>query len=261
MHLSNNTDFSQHIARPYHFERPMFSNAEIVYKDITVYLDIDKKDFISGMYFTANEDSFWKGYLSILCEVVEGVSITNARELGVEIFAAYLGASKEKAPFVNIALLLLNSALDKYEGLMGGHQKLTNKIDDELICRCFGCYKGQIVEHCRNNSSADLNSVSQEFLAGAGCSSCQKDIKHIIDEQLGANSQSKSLFVGGLTPAQLVLELDSALQKMELDLEIIDLDGYHLKLKCSETPDSSTVEAVEQQIFSELKVKLSLTFV
>ena len=244
-------------------ERPIFSSAKLTYKNIDLYIDIDKKDVIIGLYFTIKGESFWKPYLSILCSIAEGQSIHKAKGIGSDDFSVFMKDSKAAKPFFNLAILLLNEVIKVFEGEVSGHQKLTNNLNDELICRCFGTYKGQIVEHCNKNKDASLNSVSEEFLAGAGCSSCQKDIKTIIDQELGVKNSSQTLFINSMSPVELILKLDECLKTfdyMEYQFEIIKLDGYHLSLSSNKDLNNSVKEMLEKHVFTSLKVKLSLIF-
>lgn len=242
-------------------ERPMFSSVSLSYKNINIFIDINKKDVITGLFFTSESDSFWTPYFSILCSVVEELTIHEAKLIGTSIFNDFIKDTNEEKPFFNVAILLLKEAIKVFEGDVSGHQKLTKSLDDELICRCFGTYKGQIVEHCNNNSEASLNSVSEEFLAGAGCSSCQKDIVKIIENQLGSKSNAQTIFINSMPPAQFILKLDECLASfnfMDYKFEIINLDGYHLSLSTNQVINSSVKEKLENHIFETLEVKLTL---
>jgi bacterioferritin-associated ferredoxin len=60
--------------------------------------------------------------------------------------------------------------------------KQKNESEDDLVCRCFGVYGQEVIEHLVKESESEhtLSSLGTQIKAGLGCGSCHKDLRGLL---------------------------------------------------------------------------------
>jgi len=242
------------IKNPYHLEKPAFhaTKASLNWNNqpIDFYLDINAKEKIVGAYYVVSKVNDWLPHLSALCRWLENKNINfiNFEEFLEDTEYAY-------NEFIYVPHALFAQALVNFRGATFPHQLLKQSADS-LVCRCFGVYEQQIVSLVQVNANVDLKGVTDEILAGGGCTSCSNDIVGIISSTkdfYGLETTQSNPKIKGIYPAQMILLLDSLLKEYGEGIEIISLEGYQLSLKSQNSIDENDLQQF-------LKEKLSVGF-
>lgn len=204
-------------------ERPLFSNANASYNpevgvSATIYLDIEKEIIKDFSYEQKGLDNFVPSF-SMLGEKIIGKNLSEIRELS---FGEEL---------VNLPLKMLNQALTKFTGQTYRFELLNEKIES-LICRCFGVYKGQILEALKVGSP-DLISILDETGATGGCGSCLGDVKNIVREFHGERILiiPKVERVLGMSPVELHLKIDGIIKDFDKQNVVLGIKNNLILLK------------------------------
>jgi len=240
-------DYAEEMKNPYHFATPTFYtiNAEIVLQQqvYKLFLDINASEVIVAAYFTSAKEDFWVAYLSAFCRWLENKKLFAVH---LEEFKEIFSRTEEGLkPFIFMPHALFSLALANLKDQPLRH-KLLKQDPDSLVCRCFGLYEAQIMALVHSNPEIDGKGVTDETMAGGGCTSCSNDIAGIIARTKDffglATDKTKQLKIQGLYPAQMIILLDEILKGLSGDLEIISLNGYDLTLRAEENLAISVIE-------------------
>ena len=151
---------------PYHFETPPIYQVKKSLSGFTLYLNIDSRNIIAGLFFTGPADSPWLGAFSELCLVSEG------RRLSGHFLSSIRPTSPVKQ--WNLPLWLLRAASREFLQTLAPRNRILGYDADELICRCFGVYLPEILPFSSPREVAD------ETRAGGGCTRCRRHIEAIV---------------------------------------------------------------------------------
>ena len=156
---------------PYHFEIPSSYDVKASLQNFTLYLDIDSYNNIKGLFFQGPANSPWVPLFSHFCKVNENV----------ELMSSLSNHRQDSYPgLLHLPFLLLRNAARKFLNIPSPRYQLLKFKSEDLICRCFGVYRPQILDIlCK---TPDLRSVTDQTRAAAGCMSCRKDIEKMIQE-------------------------------------------------------------------------------
>lgn len=157
-------------------EKPLFHSAKASHQELTLFLDFNKKDKLQGLYYTSEGGSAWFTELSALSKEVEGKTFS---ELQKEKLTSYQLPAEV---LFDLPRFLLKSALEIYRGKSPALYKLKSQPEEDLICRCFGIYKGELLELLEQFPEYSSKELSNATKAGAGCSSCLSDFPVILGE-------------------------------------------------------------------------------
>lgn len=161
------------ISSLYNNEAPLFHSSSAEHLDIKLFLDFNKKDVLQGLYYTIPKDCGWGPQLSELAKACEKKSFS---ELQLEITPTC------KNSFFDLPNFLLKEALEIYRGKVPALNELKKSLDDELICRCFGIYKNELLEVLDGNPEYQEKDLTNATRAGAGCSTCLSDFQELFSE-------------------------------------------------------------------------------
>ncbi|RLA65575.1 MAG: hypothetical protein DRQ88_02105 [Epsilonproteobacteria bacterium] len=224
-------------------ERPLFFNANASYipKEgvaATIFLDIDKNKIIDFSYEQKGLEK-WIPSFSILGEKVIGKNLSEARELSFG------------DEFINLPVKLLNQAIDDFIGKTYRFELLGEKAE-ALICRCFGVYKGQVLDALKNGSG-DLLSILDQTGATGGCSTCLFDVEKIIHDFQGETIlvTPKKERVLGMTPVELYLKMDEIIKKWDPKNEVSEIKNSLVVLKIN-SRQAELKEFVDEKFKGEL---------
>lgn len=234
--------------------RPPFFKAHstLVFQEheLWLFLDIDQKDQLISVRvegpFEAGEPYFeWRESFELACSFCEGLSAHEALKIKFHSLLKTLSDEKKQQTLFHPFALLLRKALVDYWGIVEATHELQGNPFHELICRCFGVYRSDLVKHILENpqvTAAELSTLSQ---AGMGCTSCLGDLSDVIQvtrdrfdlvhTKLGAFEKDGSYIRPlGLTPMECLFRLEEALQtwikEHQKTLVITDIRGYEVEL-------------------------------
>lgn len=171
-------------SKAYNNESPLFHSSKAEHAGVTLFLDFNKKDILQGLYYTLQEDSPWKESLSKLAVGLEGKAFS-------ELHASAGSNLSEGEHFFDLPLFLLKEALDSYRGKAPALHELKNEDANDLICRCFGIYKNELLSVLDENPDFKDKDLTNATKAGAGCTTCLSDFQELIAE--GKARQAKKL--------------------------------------------------------------------
>jgi len=108
--------------------------------------------------------------------------------------------NERKLPMIFLPLEMLKKGILHYLGKDDFFANDIKMLKDNLICRCFGTEKMEILKFIFNVSSiSGVLDITNKFGAGAGCGSCLFDLKYLVD---GFDSGQN-----GHSPVQLILKI------------------------------------------------------
>lgn len=162
-------------------EKPLFHSSEASYNDYSLYLDFSKKEVLQGLYFTCDGENNWKESFQELVVAIEGKTYHEIIHMNFR--------SRKAESFFDLPLFLLKEALDNYRGKAPEHCLLKNQKSEELICRCFGVYREEILEFLDSEPEANASQISNATKAGAGCSTCLEDFSELMAEAKSRQAQ------------------------------------------------------------------------
>ncbi len=170
----------------YNNESPLFHSSSAEHSSIKIYLDFNKKDVLQGLYYTMPDNCHWAEELSKLAKSCESKTFSELQK--------NLGESDSKAKtFFDVPNFLLKEALEVYRGKVPALNELKKTINDELVCRCFGIYKEELLEVLGENPEYKEKDLTNATKAGAGCSTCLVDFQEVFSE--ARVRQAKKLLV------------------------------------------------------------------
>lgn len=153
-------------------EKPLFHSAMASHDGYSLYLDFDKRDRLKGLFYEG-EGKLLNSFES-LAKASEGKNFQELQSLQIEL--------SEPKSFFNIPLYLLKRALDSYRGKAPALFKLKNEPEEELICRCFGIYKEELLDSLEENPEFGKKELTNATKAGAGCTSCLVNFQEVFAE-------------------------------------------------------------------------------
>jgi NifU-like protein len=179
---------------------------------------------------------------SILTEMVKGKTLDEALSITNQDIAAALGGlPAEKMHCSVMGREALEAAINKYRGVAAAAAE--DEDEGRIICNCFGITEGKIRRVIREDNLRTLEDVTNYTKAGGGCGSCIAQIEEILDDELGKKAAAEveapkprkavrtNLERINLIQEVLDNEVRPVLQKDSGDLDLVDIDGVHVKIR------------------------------
>jgi NifU-like protein len=179
---------------------------------------------------------------SMLTEMVKGKTLEEALKISNQDIAAALGGlPAEKMHCSVMGREALEAAINQYRGV--APTAAADEDEGRIICNCFGITEGKIRRVIREDNLRTLEDVTNYTKAGGGCGSGIAQIEEILDDELGKKAAAE---VEAPRPAKIVRtnlerinliqevldnEVRPILQKDSGDLELVDIDGLHVKIR------------------------------
>lgn len=164
----------------YNNEKPLFHSSMASHGSLNLYLDFNKKDLLQGLYFTSESDSPWLTQLETMAKELEGKNFLELQTL------------KEIPPvegFFDLPHYLLHEALSTYRGKAPALYELKNQPENDLICRCFGIYKEELLEVLDTHPEYSRQELTNATKAGAGCTTCLSNFSEVLAEAKSRQAQ------------------------------------------------------------------------
>jgi NifU-like protein len=239
----------------------------------TLFLDVDSKERIQSLQYLYDGNPHFIAYFSALSELAKGLTLEQAKTLSHETFKNYFQHDVEfqsldeenQIPWLNLALLMLKKVIEDYEGTFHvPFSEMKKEKSHELICRCFGIYKNELVSLIRENQDFEIRDLMLKTKAGAGCRSCQVDIDeiyfetrelHPLKKKMDVPKASSVYKIQNKSTAQWVIEIDKSIKNFllsnSLSLELIEIEKFkfpELRLKIINPPDKLSVEKLGEKL-------------
>lgn len=159
----------------FHNEKPLFHSTKSTLEGITLFLDFNKKDILQGLYYVSENETSWMESLEVYAKELEGKSFE-------ELQSNYQGFTPKELSFFDLPHFLLKEALEEYRGKAPALHHIKKESEEELICRCFGIYREEILDFLKENPDLKNSDITNATKAGAGCASCLDDFQELIAE-------------------------------------------------------------------------------
>lgn len=247
---------------------------------ITLYLDIDQKDHLhqvrcSGPFGAGEELESWKESFELACSFCQGLNAHEALKIKFHTLLKTQNDPQKKEVLFHPFALLLRLALSRYWGIVESPDEWEKVSFHDLLCRCFGVYRSQVIKLVLENPAIDQQELSQKTQAGMGCTSCLGALEQMIHHtrekfdlvhlKLGAfEKDGRYVRPMGLTPMQCLFKLDQALklwlEQRSLELMISDIRGYQVILhgQCEQKDLQELSQFWEQQLGSRFTATLDI---
>lgn len=151
-------------------EKPLFHSAMASHDGFSLYLDFDKRDRLKGLFYEG-EGALLESFES-LAKAAVGKNFEELQKLKLDLIPSKL--------FFNLPLYLLKRSLDTYRGKPPALFELKNEPESELLCRCFGIYKNELLEKLDENPEFGKKELTNATKAGAGCTSCLVNFQEVF---------------------------------------------------------------------------------
>lgn len=240
-----------HSNHSYHYGKPPFSQIEVGGNGLSgrFYFDFDQERMV-GFWFDGVELE-WVPYYSAIAKYAEGLALKDLLSMDLRSLFRSLTIKAPNDNFILFVKLIFRQALHRYQGVVETPYLLAKACSHELLCRCQGVYRHQIVELLLATPNLSLTALRKESKASITCTACSDDLELLFQttkDQFGLQSQSqesKRFSEGyiyprptGMTPAQFLLLVNEerltwqAREQIppQIDFEIIDIDGYQIKM-------------------------------
>lgn len=258
----------------HHLKRPLFFNTEmkLSFKDkkIQLYLDINAQDIVKDIGIEAT--GFDKDYLELFCLYLLGKSTSELKRVSETLFLKEVAIEdREKLsilfPLINPIFLVLEKAIEKYEGSDLAIQKLSLTQND-LLCRCENRTRREFLDSLYMNAGSFSKAMASLNLA-ATCGSCFKDSEKIYEDYL-----LSSCFLEEKSYADWVLDIDDFLKKrclreekfFDYTFELLSFEKLLLKIRVKrgefELGRKELTEIISSWVHTEMHelIRISLIF-
>ena len=142
-------------------------------------------------------------------------------------------------------------------------QSHVDQFQNDLICRCFGVTRSDILKSVIEKSKTSLNDIGADTKAGLGCGQCHHDISKTVQDYCDKNSfvvtnKTKPL---GLNPIAFLIKLNALLiqwnesQSHKLDLELLGIKDYTIYANWPSSQDVF-IKSFNQTVIEECGIKL-----
>lgn len=201
---------------------------------------------------------------SALTEMIKGKTVDEALAITNQDIADYLGGLPKQKMHCSV---MGKDALEAAIACYRGEPAPKDHLDGELVCECFGVTDKHIREIALENRLNTIEEVTNFTKAGGGCGLCHDKIEKILEETRGELKLRQATVdvppkemtnIQKIARIQEVIdkEIRPSLQKDGGDMELIDLDGSHVKIAfrglCSSCPSSALTKAGIESKLKEL---------
>jgi NifU-like protein len=269
--------FKDHFHHPLNRGKPIFFQSSVSFKlkdiEITLFLDIDSKEKIQSLQYLYEGNPFFLAYFSALSELAKGLTLEQAKILTHENFNEFFRSDDEfqsldhenQTPWLNLSLMMLKKVIEDYEGTFHvPYFEMKSEKSHDLICRCFGIYKNELVKLIQDNDNFEINDLMVKTKAGAGCRSCQVDIDEIyfetrevypLKKKMDMPKVSSNYKIQNKSTAQWVIDIDKSVKSFlvanSLSLDLIEIEKFkfpELRLKVVNPPDKLSIEKLGEKL-------------
>ncbi len=121
--------------------------------------------------------------------MLTGQHLTDLHGLGTDEYSWFLGEALEEFPSsrgqcAHLVFQALKDALADHRSYL--LEEFTG--EKALVCTCFGVSEETVESYIRENSSSNVDEVTESVRAGGGCGSCRMLIQEMIDSHGFENS-------------------------------------------------------------------------
>ena len=238
--------------------KPSYYNCTYQYQNnghqFAVYVDINHKDTVNDFGFKLPGRSPWRPYFESFRQAVVGKSLGDLEEIG-EYF--YDGLDTESPPLFLLPYEMFLMAINQFTDSGNAHDLLSGQPYQELVCRCFGVYRQQLLQLQADNPEVDLVEVNNQLRAGAGCGRCVEDIEEILARPFSI-SQERS---HGLSPVQLVLKVQDLINEWNgVAEEILIIDVSDNNFTLNKKLNIEQEKSLESLVTKKTGLTLSFSF-
>ena len=224
---------------------------------LTFYFKLDENGKIKEATFQTFGCASAIASSSALTEMVQGLTLEEAKNITNEDIAEYLGGlPKEKMHCSVMGRDALEKAISCYL------DEPEKKVEGEIVCECFGVTDLEIERVVRENHVSTIEGVTDYVKAGGGCGNCHDRIQEIIDTILGTERPVKKK-VPALTNLQKIKlieesierEINPNLKKDAGHLELVDVDGNRVLVRMGGSCASCVKSPVTLKHYVESKLR------
>lgn len=171
---------------------------------------------------------------SALTEMILGKTLEEAERITNREIAEYLGGLPDQKMHCSVmGREALEAAIRNYRT----GETTVKKVDDPIVCTCFGVSEGEIRRVVTENGLTQVEEVTNFCKAGGGCGMCRDDIQKTIDvlraQPAGPSVATVAAPAKKLTNLQKMKRIEEVvnreirpqLQKDGGDIELIDIVG------------------------------------
>ncbi len=172
---------------------------------------------------------------SALTEIIKGMTIKEAEKVTNDDIARFLGGLPEQKMHCSVmGREALEAALANLRG-----EKIEDHKDAQIICKCFWVDEHKIREVITENKLTTVEEVTHYTKAGGGCGGCIPDIKQILNDINGADTEKvpeEKPLMTNLQRIKLISEtietkIAPVLRQDGGNIELIDIDGFDVYVK------------------------------
>ncbi len=236
------------------------------------YFDFDEERVLGFWY--DGVDANWVAYYSSIARYAEGLGLKDLLSMDLRSLFRSLTIKAPSENFILFIKLLFRQALYRYQGVVETPYLFAKACSHELLCRCLGVYRHQVVEFLLANPSSTLTALRKETKASITCTTCSDDLELLFQQtkdQFGLQAESKKTkrfsqdYIyprpTGLTPAKFLLLVNEERMTWQareqippqIDFEIIDIDGYQIKILVTGTErQQDYIDALESYLKNRL---------
>ncbi len=197
---------------------------------------------------------------SALTELIKDKSIEEALTITNQDIADYLGGLPgEKMHCSVLGREALEAAIADYRG----EPKQERQLEGDVICHCFGITDTVILRAISENQLTTVEEITNYTKAGGGCGKCTDKINALINN----TSSNEQVPTDTMTNLERIRQIETlindrirpALKQDHGDLELIDIDGFTVKVQlkgaCATCPSST--HTMKQFIEKEMQKRIS----
>lgn len=194
---------------------------------------------------------------SALTEMIIGKTLTEAEEITNQHIADYLGGlPKEKMHCSVMGRDALEKAIACYRG------EAEKEVEGNIVCECFGVTDLEIQRAVRENSLADIESITNFLKAGGGCGNCHDQLQDIINTNMdeAPPAREKKTTLTNIQKIKLIeetiaREIKPGLENDGGDIELVDVDGNRVMVRLCGACASCKMAEVTLKDFVESKLR------
>ena len=193
---------------------------------LKLYLKVDEKGIITDAKFQTFGCGSAVASSSVLTEMVIGKHIDEAKKItNKQIADALGGLPQEKMHCSVMGHEALENAIADYYGI-----EIKPEKEEKIVCKCFHLSQDDIISAIKKHNIKDVEELSKITQAGSACGQCIGELNKIfekLNEKKPISKVQMILKVNELIENHIANEL----QKDGGDIELVDVDGFNVKVK------------------------------
>lgn len=207
---------------------------------LSVYLSFNRSEKIIDFCYWAVESEELQAHFQEIHDFVIGENLSSL---------AHKDATRRSELFYQL-LSLVDQAVNSYR--RGDSTQALERLNlkEHLMCPCHSLTDSDLAQAVSAAPSADLAQLQAQLGFGVTCTSCLEGCKLYIDQwraaqRLSGTKSTEELMILGRTQAKLALEVQHFLDQRGLEVEVLGLNGFELRLSATD----SQLEAQLRQHF------------